>query len=109
MTFTLPEYQSGDGIVNLLQYVSNQIPFFFDIVLLIIFLVISLGGYISQDRKTNTPDILMWLTIGAYITSFSAIILNFIPSVVSIYSTTFWIIITIGLSSWFVVSGSSRD
>lgn len=98
--YSLPSetsYNFSAGLDQYFLYLNNQIPNLFNGVLVFIFLLIFLGGYIGTKRNEGKNDIGLWMAVGGLITLMIALILNIIAGgeLVPLSIEVIWLSVTI--------------
>lgn len=104
MPYSLPdEFNQTGGLDQALQYVSGQVPTLFPMILVTVFLVIAISGYLSQERKTGRGNIAMWFSISGLITTTGAYMLFLMEGIINLTVLGICIAITSAASAWALV------
>ncbi len=82
------------GLDKLFVYVANQVPTFIPMMLFSLFMIIFLGGFFAQQRRTGTGDIAQWFSIAGWLTAISALLMFLIPDLINLPT----VLITFGVA-----------
>ncbi len=106
---TIDQFNNSEGPAALFQY-SNSITggLFSRLLLFAIFMIIMLGSFFSQRRIDGNEDMAGSAAMAGFITSGAAIILSFIPGMVTTADVVITISITIVMVLWLLTSKSSN-
>lgn len=103
VNYQLPN-ENITGLDNLFSYTSGQIPLLIPGILFMVWIIIALGGYFSQERSRGKGSFAMWNTIAGVIVSISSFILFLTPGLMNLETLTIIITITIASAFWFIFS-----
>lgn len=81
---------------------NSQLPNIMTGILVFIWAVITLGGYISEEQRKGKANFAGWGSIGGLIVGFVAIILTFIPGLMSLTNLFAIMSIEFLLVMWFL-------
>lgn len=95
-----------EGPQQIFVYVASQVPIFIPMVLILFFMVIAVGGYFQQQRRTGNGDFSMWFAVGGFMTTILATLFSLVDGLMPISSLVICIGVTILGAIWFL---SSRD
>lgn len=104
MTYALPNFTNTTGMEEVLQYGSQQVPFLAPGILLMIYIVILVSGYFSQERKTGNGNFLMWASISGLITTTGAFMLFLYDQIVNIQTILVCVVVTIISAFAFLIN-----
>ena len=103
MAYALPNFTNNTGMEEVLQYGSQQVPILAPAILLLVYIVILVSGYFSQERKTGTGNFLMWASISGLITTTGAFMLFLYDHLVNIQTITICVVVTIiSVFAWLI-------
>ena len=92
-------YQTLTGnmtsLSELMIYISTNVPIFFPIALVSLFIIVTLGSFYSQARLRGEGDFWSSLTVAGLLCSVVSIILGFIPNLINIFVIIGFIVVTI--------------
>ncbi len=98
-----------EGMDNILVGLMGEVPSFIPALLLFIFMVVFLGGSISQKRSTGSADTPMWATIAGISTLMVALPLTLVAGLVDLITLSIVVVVTIGSGFWFFMSRSRGE
>lgn len=90
--------------VDLLVKTSGQIPFMFEGILLLIFLVIASSSYFAQQRRVGRGNISQAMAIASLITTTGGFILFLINGLIAMETLIVLVSITLISTLWFLMS-----
>lgn len=106
---TLDTINTTQGLHTLLVYVNDVTSGLFTRLLLFaFFLIIAIGSYLSMQRTSGRNDLAASCAMGGYVTSGAAIIMSFIPGVISGIDIVVTIALTILFTLWLLMSRSTE-
>lgn len=108
MAYALPNFTNNTGMEEVLQYGSQQVPILAPVLLFMVWIIIAVSGYYSQQRQSvGGGNFLMWASIGGLITTTGAFFLFLYDNIVNLQTITLFVVITIlSVFGWFI---SDRD
>lgn len=107
MVYTmLPNGSNGSDIGQIILWESQQIPFLFPGILLLIFFVIVGSGYFSQERRIGRGNFPMWCAIAGLITTSGAFILFLYDGLVGLETVIICVVVSIVCALWFLLSSN---
>jgi len=104
MTYELPNFTNTSGMEEVLQYGSQQVPILAPGLLFMIYIIIMVSGYFSQERKTGQGNFLMWASISGLITTSGAFMLFLYDNLVNIQTIMVCVVITIISAFAFLIN-----
>ena len=88
-------------LIDVVSYISNQIPSFVPLVLMLIFMTIAGLTYVTQEKKSSRPNFWLSCSIAGLITSTITIVIYLVDTSKAIVSLP-QLIITISLQILFL-------
>lgn len=104
MAYALPNFTNTSGIEEVLQYGSQQVPILVPGLLFMIYIIILVSGYFSQERKTGQGNFLMWASIAGLITTSGAFMLFLYDNLVNMQTIMVCVVITIISAFAFLIN-----
>ena len=108
--YTMPN-TTITGIDSGLKSIFSEVPSYIPMFLVFIFMVVLIGGIISQKRKTGYSDIPMWSTIAGISTLMVALPLTLVSGGGIINTLTLGILVTITIASgvWLFMNRNRNE
>lgn len=85
---------------QLIAYESGQVPILWPCILFVIYLIIAVGGYMTQQRKVSRANFAIWSAIAGLIVTTGAFVLFFIPGAMNIETLSICVTVTIVSAFW---------
>ena len=104
MTYELPNFTNTSGIEEVLQYGSQQVPILAPGLLFMIYIIILVSGYFSQERKTRQGNFLMWASISGLITTSGAFMLFLYDNLINMQTIMVCMVVTIISAFAFLIN-----
>lgn len=108
----MPRYNipnSTTGIDTALREVTREIPSFPPSLFFFIFMLVFLGGSISQRRRTGSADIPMWATMAGLASLMIALPLTIVSGIVDTVTLGVLVTITLGSALWLFLNRNRRE
>jgi hypothetical protein len=103
--YSLPENVTEPDV--LLVKITEQVPGLVPALLFMIWAIITIGGYFTQERRIGTGHFPMWFTIGGLITTTISFILYLIPGLLNLEMVIILIAVTFGSAMWYFLASRS--
>ncbi len=92
------------GIDQAFVYVSGQVPIFIPLLLFSFFMIVLLGGYFAEQRRTGVGDSAQWFSIAGYLTSIAALMMLLIDNLIQLPTVIITLTVAFVGALWFFFS-----
>lgn len=90
----------SNGIDDALIGTVSTVPVFTPMLLVFVFMIVLIGGSLSQRRKVGTTDMPMWVTIASISTMMVAMPMTLVAGLIQIEVLSIVVVITIFSGVW---------
>lgn len=97
------------GIDDILIELVGEVPSFMPSLLFFVFMVVFLGGSVSQKKRTGSADTPMWAVIASLSTLMVTLPLTITAGVINPITLSILVVITIASGFWFFMSRSRSE
>lgn len=104
MPYEMPDLSASGGIEIPGKELATQIPFFWEGILFLAFMVMWGAGYFSQERRVGAGNAAMWAAISALIATTAGFILFLYDGLVGLPSLVIMVVVTIIAAAAFIIS-----
>lgn len=110
MAYELPPSNitnSSEALVDLVVYISSEVPILAPSILFLIFIVLLGSGYFSEERRKGRGDLAKWFAISGFITATLSIVLFLINGIVNLVTVVIAVVVSMIGTLWLLFT--SRD
>lgn len=109
MVYTLPNSSNSGDPIQLVSFVSQQVPGLPEGILLLIFFTIMGFGYFAQQRKNGKGNLPQMMAVSCLIVTTLAYILFLYPNIVGLNTVVLCTIITFISVLWLMFTGRDSN
>lgn len=106
-TYTLPN--GSLGFDDTVAGIATIVPMFIPLTLLFIYMVIFLGGVVSQKRRLGSADMPMWSTIAGIATLMVALPMSLITGVINSTILTITVLVPLLSGVWLFLDNHRNE